>query len=86
MFKPEHHYDGYLKTDLIDHARSWAIQSRHNINGSALVFQHVEMTDGTVYHLRSWTASTRGIEARVIAHNVTQREVKEHFTHDTIRY
>ena len=77
---------GYLDSQQIDFGRSWAVASKHDVYGSRLVYQHITMKDGTIYGLRSQTASTRGILAPVVAWETTQRDVKRHFDENTIGY
>lgn len=84
-FKKEHLLEaterrsgGYLNTSLIDQENSYYIASRPRAYGGCYVYQYVTMNDGTVYELRSMTASTRGIVARnCYRSNVLQREVKQ---------
>lgn len=84
-FKKEHlqeatewRSEGYLDTSLIDQKNSYHIASRPRVCGGCYVYQYVTMLDGTVYKLRSMTASTRGIVARkCYRSNVLQREVKQ---------
>lgn len=94
-FKQEHlleqtsnRYGQYLDTRLVDRDRSYTVESRPNGCGSRLVYQHIVMKDGTVYSLKSWSASTRGIIPNKGRKNQLQREVKRYFNDDddTINY
>lgn len=77
----------YIDVRQVDTEKSYYIQSKHNINGSALIYQHVVMLDGSVYNLKSWSASMRGIVAyHCHGKELTQREVKSHFNENTINY
>lgn len=94
-FKKEHlleettnRYGQYLNTRLVDYDRSYTVESKPNVYGSRLVYQYVVMKDGTVYNLKSWSASTRGIIPNKGRKNQLQREVKRYFNDgdDTINY
>ena len=78
--------EGYLDTSQIDRSQSYALMSKPNMYGCRLAYQKVVMNDGTIYNLRSQTASTRGIVADIIATGLLQREVKRHYSDDTIYY
>lgn len=78
--------EGYIDTNQVDYSASYALQSKPSIYGNCVVFQHVVMNDGTIYELRSDTASTRGIIGRVIANTMTMKDVKRNFTDQTMHY
>ena len=77
---------GYLDISQIDSSQSYALMSKPGVYGGRLAFQKVVMNDGTIYNLRSQTASTRGIVADIIATDLLQLEVKRHYSDDTICY
>jgi hypothetical protein len=92
-FKQEHlleettnRYGQYLNTRLVDYDRSYTVESKPNAYGSRLVYQYVVMKDDTVYNLKSWSASTRGIIPNKGRKNQLQRDVKSYFDDDTINY
>lgn len=82
----ENRYGQYLNTRLVNYKESYTVESKPNIYGSRLVYQHVVMLDGTVYELKSWSASTRGIIPNKGRKNQLQREVKSYFDENTINY
>lgn len=92
-FKQEHlleetsnRYGQYLNTRLVDYDKSYAVKSKPNMYGSRLVYQYIVMLDGTVYELKSWSASTRGIIPSKGREQRLQREVKSYFNENTINY
>lgn len=78
---------GYMDPKQINQTQSYYIKARPSVYGGCLVYQHIEMFDGTVYNLETQTASTRGILAhKCLDKNVLQREVKSNFNETTIHY
>lgn len=79
--------DGYIDHKQINQNQSYYIKARPSVYGGCLVYQRIVMLDGTIYNLKTQTASTRGILAHeCLDKNVLQREVKSNFNETTIKY
>lgn len=78
---------GYIDHNQIDQNQSYYIKARPSVYGGCLVYQRIVMLDGTIYNLKTQTASTRGILAhKCLDKNLLQREVKSNFNETTIHY
>lgn len=68
----------YLDPLKVNQEKSFHVKSRLNTYGSALVFQYVEMLDGSIYLLISESASTKGVVARKShGEGLTRKAVKD---------
>lgn len=68
----------YIDKKKVNQEKSFHIKSRLNTYGSGLVFQYVEMLDGSIYLLMSESASMKGILAnKCKGYGVTRKEVKD---------
>ena len=68
----------YIDPKKVNQEKSFHVKSRVNTYGSALVFQYVEMLDGSIYLLISESASTKGIIARKShGEGLTRKAVKD---------
>lgn len=79
--------DEYIDKKQINQKYSYYIISKPSASGNKLVFQHVEMNDGTVYLMKSNSQGTRDILPDMCRkHNTTQIEVRSWFTPYTFWY
>lgn len=68
----------YLDKKKVNQEKSFHVKSRLNTYGSGLIFQYVEMFDGSIYLLISESASMKGILAnKCKGYGVTRKEVKD---------
>ena len=68
---------GYIDDTLIDYEKSYRIDSKPNIYGCRLVYQHIVMSDGTIYDLLSQSTSTNGIfNVNIRDSGLTNKQVK----------
>lgn len=68
----------YIDIKKVNQEKSFHVKSRLNTYGSGLIFQYVEMLDGSVYLLMSESASTKGVVAhKSKGYGVTRKEVKD---------
>lgn len=68
-------YIDYLK---VNQEKSFYIKSKVNSNGSALIFQYVEMLDGSIYLLMSESASHKGtLPTSLHGYEMPRKAVKE---------
>lgn len=74
----EIHNPDYIDKKKVNQEKSFHVKSRLNTYGSGLVFQYVEMLDGSIYLLMSESASMKGILAnKCKGYGVTRKEVKD---------
>lgn len=68
----------YIDIKKVNQEKSFHVKSRFNTYGSGLIFQYVEMLDGSIYLLISESASTKGVVAlKSRNEGLTRKEVKD---------
>lgn len=68
----------YIDNLQVNQEKSFYIKSKVNGNGSALIFQYVEMLDGCIYLLMSESASYKGTVCNSLhGYGMTRKAVKE---------
>lgn len=74
----ENNNPDYLDLKKVNQEKSFHVKSRVNTYGSALVFQYVEMLDGSIYLLMSESASTKGVvTSKSHGEGLTRKAVKD---------
>ncbi len=69
---------GYIDYTKVNQEKSFYIKSKVNSNGSALIFQYVEMLDGSIYLLMSESASHKGtLPNSLHGYGMPRKAVKE---------
>lgn len=70
--------DAYLDYEKVNQEKSFYIKSKVGSNGSALIFQYVEMLDGSIYLLMSESASHKGtLPTSLHGYEMPRKAVKE---------
>lgn len=68
----------YIDSLKVNQEKSFYIKSKMSSNGSALIFQYVEMLDGSIYLLMSESAATKGVvSSRLHGYEMPRKVVKE---------
>lgn len=73
----ENNFD-YIDKTKVNQEKSFYVKSKLNTYGSALIFQYIEMLDGSIYLLISESASMKGLLCNKLhGYGMTRKEVKD---------